>query len=59
MCFLESLARDKTGWRSTISHPYYVMKFENLDSSYFEELKRIGIEDPLPLPKNNITSKVE
>jgi len=33
------------------------MKFENLDSSYFEALKRIGIEDPLPLPKNNITSK--
>lgn len=44
---------------STISHPYcdYVMRFKDLNTSYMEALKRIGIEAPLPLPKANKTSK--
>ena len=44
---------------SSISHPHcdYVMRFENLSSSYCEALKRIGIKNPLPLPSANTTKK--
>lgn len=33
----------------------YVIRFENIDATYKEALNLIGIENPQPLPKKNIT----